>query len=96
MHFLGPVLYQHFGRLAERPGRIDDVVDLRRPEFEFTASGPDVDDLTRMLGLGEEGDGDIKLSGALKPIADGPLILRVEGNLGIGRASCRERVLDGV
>ena len=28
-------------------GRIDDSADLRRPEFEFTASGPDIDDLTR-------------------------------------------------
>jgi uncharacterized protein involved in outer membrane biogenesis len=63
-------------------GRIDDAADLRRPEFEFTASGPDIDDLTRMLGLGEEGDGDIKLSGALAAVADGPLILKVEGNLG--------------
>jgi uncharacterized protein involved in outer membrane biogenesis len=63
-------------------GRIDDVIDLRRPEFEFTATGPDIDDLTRMLGLGEEGDGDINLSGALAAVADGPLILKVEGNLG--------------
>jgi len=63
-------------------GRIDDTADLRRPEFEFTASGPDIDDLTRLLGLGEEGDGDIKLAGALKPIADGPLSLSIKGNLG--------------
>jgi hypothetical protein len=64
-------------------GRIDDVADLKRPAFEFAAFGPDVDDLTRMLGLGEEGEGDIKLSGTLEPVADGPLILRVEGNLGL-------------
>jgi hypothetical protein len=64
-------------------GRIDDVADLKRPAFEFTAFGPDVDDLTRMLGLGEEGDGDINLSGTLTPVADGPLILKVEGNLGL-------------
>ncbi len=63
-------------------GRIDDTADLRRPEFEFTAAGPDIDDLTRLLGLGEEGDGDIKLAGALKPIADGPLSLSIKGNLG--------------
>ena len=63
-------------------GRIDDTADLRRPEFEFTASGPHIDDLTRLLGLGEEGDGDIKLAGALKPIADGPLSLSIKGNLG--------------
>jgi uncharacterized protein involved in outer membrane biogenesis len=64
-------------------GRIDDVANLLRPEFEFTAFGPDVDDLTRMLGLGEEGDGDIDLSGALTPAADGPLALTVKGNLGL-------------
>jgi len=64
-------------------GRIDDVADLKRPAFEFTAFGPDVDDLTRMLGLGEEGEGDIRLSGTLEPVADGPLILKVEGNLGL-------------
>jgi hypothetical protein len=64
-------------------GRIDDVAAPLRPEIEFTAAGPDIDDLTRMLGLGEEGDGDIKLSGALTPLEDGPLILKVAGNLGL-------------
>ena len=64
-------------------GRIDDAANPLRPEFEFTAFGPDVDDLTRMLGLGEEGDGDIDLSGALTPAADGPLALTVKGNLGL-------------
>ena len=64
-------------------GRIDDVAAPLRPEIEFTAAGPDIDDLTRMLGLGEEGDGDIKLSGSLTPLEDGPLILKVAGNLGL-------------
>ena len=63
-------------------GRVDDIADLRRPEIEFTAAGPDIDDLTRMLGLGEEGDGDINLTGTLKPVADGPLSLNIKGNLG--------------
>ncbi len=75
-------------------GRVDDIADLRRPEFEFTASGPDVDDLTRMLGLGEEGDGDIKLSGVLKPVADGPLILEVQGNLGLTEVDVIGEVAD--
>jgi len=64
-------------------GRVDDIVDLRRPEFEFAASGPDIDDLTRLLGLGEEGDGDINLAGSLKPLADGSLALNVKGNIGL-------------
>jgi len=63
-------------------GRVDDVADLRRPAIEFTAAGPDVDDLTRMLGLGEEGEGDISLSGSLEPVEDGPLLLSIKGNLG--------------
>jgi uncharacterized protein involved in outer membrane biogenesis len=63
-------------------GRIDDVASPLRPEFQFSAAGPDIDDLTRMLGLGEEGDGDIKLAGALNPIVDGPLSLNIKGNLG--------------
>lgn len=63
-------------------GRVDDIADLRRPEVGFTAAGPDVDDLTRMLGLGEEGEGDINLAGSLKPVADGPLSLSIKGNLG--------------
>jgi len=75
-------------------GRVDDVADLRRPEFEFTASGPDIDDLTRMLGLGEEGDGDIRLSGALAAIADGPMILKVEGNLGRTEINATGEVAD--
>ena len=63
-------------------GRIDDVADLRRPKIEFTAAGPDIDDLTRMLGVGEEGEGNIDLIGSLSPQDGGPLALNVEGNIG--------------
>lgn len=63
-------------------GRIDDIVDPRQPEFEFTAFGPDIDHLTVLLGLGEEGEGDIRLSGAIKPAQAGNLVLSVDGNLG--------------
>ncbi len=75
-------------------GRVDDIVDLRRPEFEFAASGPDIDDLTRLLGLGEEGDGDIKLAGSLKSIADGPLALNVKGNIGLTEIDASARLPD--
>ena len=75
-------------------GRVDDVADLRRPEFEFTASGPDVDDLTRMLGLGEEGDGDIRLSGALRPLVDDLLSLSIEGNIGLTEIDAVGEVVD--
>lgn len=63
-------------------GRIDDIADLRRPELEIAASGPDINHLTRMLGLGEADEGDIRLSGSLAPIEDGPLVLKLEGHLG--------------
>lgn len=63
-------------------GRVDDIADLRRPELEISASGPDIDHLTRMLGLSEQDEGDIRLSASLAPIEDGPLVLELEGNLG--------------
>jgi len=63
-------------------GRIDDIADLRRPEIEFTAAGPDIDDLTRMLGIGEEGEGNIDLRGSLTPQEGGPLALDINGNIG--------------
>ncbi|HSN51984.1 MAG TPA: AsmA family protein [Woeseiaceae bacterium] len=75
-------------------GRVDDIADLRRPEFEFAASGPDIDDLTRMLGLGEEGEGDIALSGTLNPVEDGPLLLELKGNLGLTRIDAYGEVAD--
>ena len=63
-------------------GRIDDVANPLRPEFQFTATGPNIDDLTNMLALGEEGEGDINLSGELKAPESGRLMLSVKGNLG--------------
>ena len=75
-------------------GRVDDIANLRRPQLEVVASGPDIDDLTRMLGLGEEGEGDIKLSGSLSPLQDGPLVLKVEGNLGLSEIDATGEVAD--
>ena len=75
-------------------GRVDDIANLLRPEFEFTASGPDVDDLTRLLGLGEEGEGDINLTGSLKPITDGPLALNVKGNIGLTQIDAHGELAD--
>ncbi len=63
-------------------GHIDDVANLMRPEFEFAAHGPDVDDLTRLLGVGEEGEGDINISGSLTRRDDSQMVLDVEGNIG--------------
>jgi hypothetical protein len=63
-------------------GSIDDLANLRRPSLSFTASGPDIDDLTRLLNMGEEGSGDINLSGSLRPVQQGSLMLDIEGNIG--------------
>jgi hypothetical protein len=75
-------------------GRIDDLADPVRPEFEVTAYGPDIDDLTRLLGLGEEGQGDINLSGSLTPVTDGPLFLEVKGNLGLTEIDAIGQIAD--
>ena len=63
-------------------GRIDDLMNPRRPSLDFTATGPDIDDLTRLLKMGEEGSGDINLSGSLRPMKQGPLVLDIKGNIG--------------
>ena len=70
-------------------GHVDDVLEPRRPELEFRASGPDIDDVTRVLGLGAEGDGDVDLQGKLAAAADGPLELRVLGNIAGSSPTCR-------
>ena len=63
-------------------GVIDDILNPLRPSFSFTASGPDINDLTRLLKMGERGSGDIKLTGSLTPEEHGPLVLAVNGNIG--------------
>lgn len=63
-------------------GRIDDLANPVRPEILFTATGPDIDDLTRLLGLGDEGSGDIDLSGSLREIDGERLLVEVNGNMG--------------
>jgi hypothetical protein len=63
-------------------GRIDYLGRPVRPELSFTATGPDIDDLTRLLGVGEEGSGDIGLTGSLRIAADDRLVLEANGNIG--------------
>ena len=75
-------------------GHIDDLANPLHPEVSFTATGPDIDDLTRLLGLGEEGDGDIKLSGSLHKNADEQLVLEANGNFGQSEVQLRGTVSD--
>ena len=63
-------------------GTIDDLVALRRPSISFVASGPDINDLLRLLKLEEGGSGDIDLTGSLTPDNNGTMLLDIEGRLG--------------
>ena len=75
-------------------GYIDDLANPVHPEMRFTAKGPDIDDLTRLLGLGEEGGGDINLSGSLQKNADEQLVLEANGNFGQTEIQSRATVSD--
>ncbi len=75
-------------------GHIDDLANPRLPELSFTATGPDVDDLTRLFGLGEEASGDIKLSGSLQKDSDGKLVLKTDGHFGQLKIQSRGSVSD--
>ena len=75
-------------------GRIDDLANPLHPEIQFTATGPDIDDLTQLLGLGDEGSGDINLSGSLRKTADEQLLLETNGNIGETTIQARGTVSD--
>ncbi|MDJ0940660.1 MAG: AsmA family protein [Woeseiaceae bacterium] len=75
-------------------GHIDDLIVPSRPSIEFAVNGPAIDDLTRLLGIGEEGEGDIGLEGSLLPLTDGPLELDVAGNIGQTTVEARGRFSD--
>ncbi len=73
----------HLGEISVRAnGLIDDLRKPSRPELDFNIAGPSISHISAMLGLGEVGDGDVNLSGGLGVENDGPLRLRVVGNLG--------------
>jgi len=73
----------HLGEISVRAnGLIDDLRMPSRPKFDFNIAGPSVSHISAMLGLGEVGEGDVELSGSLSVEDDGPLSLRVVGNLG--------------
>lgn len=78
---------------VESDGRIDDIVEPVRPEIRFAARGPDIDDLTRILGLGDKGSGTIDIEGGIGP-ADDMLELRLGGNLGQTRVAATAQLPD--
>jgi uncharacterized protein involved in outer membrane biogenesis len=73
-------------------GRIDDLSRPVQPTMTFEADGPDIDDLTRMLGLGDDGSGNIAVKGELDKRGDG-MELFVAGNLGENRVDVRASFL---
>ncbi len=75
-------------------GHIDDLANLRRPVVVFAAHGPDIDDLTRLLGLGEDGEGDIDLVGSLTSSDAGPMVLDIKGNVGQTKIDASGAVAD--
>ena len=75
-------------------GNIDDLIQPKQPELRFTATGPSVDDLTILLGLGDEGTGDIDFSGSLARTPDERVELVLDGNIGATRIKSRGRVSD--
>jgi uncharacterized protein involved in outer membrane biogenesis len=79
-YFAGDAILDTFELSAH--GHIDDFANLKRPVVEFAAHGPDIDDLTRLLGIGEEGEGDIDIVGSLASRDDGQMVLNINGNIG--------------
>jgi hypothetical protein len=75
-------------------GTIDDLVAPSRPSLDFTARAPDINDLLRLFRLEESGRGDINISGSLKPVENGPLVLDVEGHAGQTRVDASGTLSD--
>ena len=75
-------------------GLIDDLVSPRQPQISFTATSPDIDDLTTLLGLGDEGSGDIDLSGSTSKTAEDELLLELIGNVGATQIQTRGTLTD--
>lgn len=63
-------------------GSIDNLAKPSRPQLEFSAVGPSIDDLSRMFGFRRDAAGDIEVRASLTPTPDGLLTLRVVGNVG--------------
>ncbi|MGI9199801.1 MAG: AsmA family protein [Woeseiaceae bacterium] len=63
-------------------GYIDDLLSPFRPQINFNASTPDINDVFHLLGVAQEGSGEIDLVGSLTPMEQGPLVLDFAGPVG--------------
>jgi uncharacterized protein involved in outer membrane biogenesis len=62
-------------------GYFDDLRDPQQPSVDLSIQGPDVDDVTQMLGLADYGEGNLDFHASVVPADDG-LKLTVGGNIG--------------
>lgn len=65
----------------ESAGHIDHLFKPVYPELTLTVRGPEIDDVTQMLGLPDLGAGSLGLSASVDPTGD-QLQARIHGNLG--------------
>ena len=66
-------------------GVIDDLVAPQRPSLTFAASGPDINDLLRILKLKEGGSGVIDVTGSVQPAEDDLMRVEIRGQVGQAR-----------
>jgi len=72
----------HFGELALKGhALIDNLFEPRKPTFNLDLQGPDIDEITAMLGVGDLGSGDFSLH-ANGAIANGSYQAGVKGEIG--------------
>jgi uncharacterized protein involved in outer membrane biogenesis len=62
-------------------GDIDSLTDPQRPHFELRIQGPNIDDLTRMIGLPDYGTGDVDLDAKIIP-GEEHIRVDIAGNIG--------------
>jgi len=72
----------HFGELALKgEALIDDLLKPRQPIFSFDLKGPDIDEITAMLGMGDLGSGDFSLH-AESALVDDSYTAGIKGEIG--------------
>ncbi len=70
-------------------GTIDDLFDPVRPTLSFDVEGPNIDDLTAMLGLSARSDGAISINGNLEARDAAPMLLTLTADVGQTTANAR-------
>ena len=80
------VVYDFEGELntlhIQSSGKIDNWLKPSRPELRLTATGPEIGDLMHLLGIDDDGQGDVGFEMSLLASDDGPLVLHANGNIG--------------